>query len=94
MSGPIQGIINVPSLNQVGIAAKDMKEIAQNYCRILGIGPWTIVDAVPPDLHDHFYRGKRTNFEFGAAFTEVGGIEFELNEKTKGRTIYDDFIEY
>ncbi|MFC2024442.1 VOC family protein [Chloroflexota bacterium] len=93
MSVIVKGKINVPSLHQIGIATKDIKDTAQNYCKILGIGPWTIVDAVPPDLHDHFYHGRKADFEFGAAFAEVGEIEFELNEKTKGHTLYDDFIE-
>jgi hypothetical protein len=84
--------IKIPSLQQIGIAVKDIEETARNYWNILGIGPWEVCEIAPPVLHDISYCGKRGNYTMRAAFTTIGPVKIELLQRVSGSNLQRDLI--
>jgi len=84
--------VNVKAIAQVGIVVKNLEEVMRNYWNILGIGPWDILEAVPPTLHHRTYRGKPRDFTLRFAFTMVGPVQLGLVQPVSGDSSYSDFI--
>jgi len=87
-----ESLIKVKGVNQVCIVVKNLEEVMRNYWNILGIGPWDILEAVPPTLHHRTYRGKPRDFTLRFAFTMVGPVQLGLVQPVSGDSSYSDFI--
>jgi catechol 2,3-dioxygenase-like lactoylglutathione lyase family enzyme len=86
-------IVKVNAINQIAIAVKNVEIVAENYWKILGIGPWEVYDWEVPLVYDRTYRGKPAWARERIAVTRVGNMEFELMEAVDGPSVYGDWIE-
>ena len=84
--------VKVSKLTQIAIAVKDLQATAENYWKILGIGPWDIYDWEFPRVTERTYHGKRSWAREKIAMTMVGGVELELVQPVEGDSIYQDFL--
>ncbi|MFC2024302.1 VOC family protein [Chloroflexota bacterium] len=84
--------LKVKAIDQVGIVVKNLEDVMQSYSKILGIGPWKVVDYIPPMLRDTTYRNKPSNFTSRSATTTVGRIELELVQPLSGDNLFIDHI--
>jgi len=84
--------IKVKAITQVAIMVKNLEETMENYWNLLGVGPWEIMECVPPMLHDITYYGKPGNYTMRAGLTKVGPVELELIQPISGDNVYSDFI--
>jgi hypothetical protein len=73
---------------QVGILVKDVAETAKKLEKLIGIGPFEILE---PDYRDLTYRGKTGKFKIRVALAKAGPIQIELMQPLYGETIYDEF---
>jgi hypothetical protein len=92
MSQPSPAKVKVSRLTQVAIAVKDLQATAENYWKLLGIGPWDIYDWEFPRVTERMYHGKRSWAREKIALVQVGGVELELVQPVEGESIYQDFI--
>jgi hypothetical protein len=72
---------------------KDLEVVAENFWKILGIGPWSIYDWESPLVYDRTYYGKPAWARERIAIARVGDVELELMEVIDGPSIYQDWIE-
>jgi catechol 2,3-dioxygenase-like lactoylglutathione lyase family enzyme len=84
--------IKVSAINQVAIVVRDLRSVAENYWKILGIGAWDIYDWEAPLVYDRRYYGKPAWAREKIAVTKVGGIQLELCQPLEGDSIYQDFL--
>ena len=75
---------------QVGILVKDVSEAAKRLEKLIGIGPFEILE---PDYRDLTYRGKSGKFKMRIALARAGPIQIELMQPLYGETIYDEFAQ-
>jgi hypothetical protein len=75
---------------QVGILVKDVAEAAKRLEKLIGIGPFEILE---PDYRDLTYRGKTGKFKIRVALAKAGPIQIELMQPLYGQTIYDEFAQ-
>jgi len=73
---------------QVGILVKDVAEAAKKLEKLIGIGPFEILE---PEYRDLTYRGKTGKFKIRIALAKAGPIQIELMQPLYGETIYDEF---
>ncbi len=73
---------------QVGILVKDVAEAAKRLEKLIGIGPFEILE---PDYRDLTYRGKTGRFKIRLALAKAGPIQIELMQPLHGETICDEF---
>lgn len=76
---------------QVGILVKDVAEAAKRLEKLIGIGPFEILE---PDYRDLTYRGKTGKFKIRVALAKAGPIQIELMQPLYGQTIYDEFAQH
>jgi hypothetical protein len=84
--------VKVKAITQVSLVVKDIRDTMKHYWNILGIGPWNILDAVPPVLHNTTYKGKPSDFTAKVGYAMVGEMQIELIEPVSGASNYNDFI--
>jgi hypothetical protein len=75
---------------QVGILVKDIAEAAKRLEKLIGIGPFEILE---PEYRDLTYRGKTGKFKMRIALARAGPIQIELMQPLYGETIYDEFAQ-
>jgi hypothetical protein len=75
---------------QVGILVKDIAEAAKRLEKLIGIGPFEILE---PEYRDLTYRGKTGKFKIRIALAKAGPIQIELMQPLYGETIYDEFAQ-
>ena len=75
---------------QVGILVKDVAEAAKKLEKLIGIGPFEILE---PEYRDLTYRGKTGKFKIRIALAKAGPIQIELMQPLYGETIYDEFAQ-
>ena len=75
---------------QVGILVRDVSEAAKKLEKLIGIGPFEILE---PDYRDLTYRGKSGKFKVRIALARAGPIQIELMQPMYGETIYDEFAQ-
>ena len=82
-------------LAQIGFVVRDIEKSAEFLFRVLGIGPFRIIDYPPANRDDviRYYHGKPADFSARLAFANVGQIELELIQPLGGDNIWDDFLE-
>jgi methylmalonyl-CoA/ethylmalonyl-CoA epimerase len=73
---------------QVGILVRDVEESAKRLEKLIGIGPFEILE---PDYRDLTYRGKTGRFKMRIALAKAGPVEIELMQPLRGETIYKEF---
>lgn len=75
---------------QVGIIVKDVRETAEKLEKLIGIGPFEILE---PDYRDLTYHGKVGRFKIRLGLAKAGPIQVELMQPLWGETIYEEFAE-
>lgn len=73
---------------QVGIVVKDVKEAAEKIEKLVGIGPFRILE---PEYRDLTYQGKAAKFKVRIGLAEAGPVQVELVQPLSGETIYEEF---
>jgi len=73
---------------QVGIVVRDVKEAAEKLEKLIGIGPFEILE---PDYRDLTYHGKVGKFKMRLGLAKAGPIQVELMQPLSGETIYEEF---
>jgi catechol 2,3-dioxygenase-like lactoylglutathione lyase family enzyme len=86
-------IVKVKAINQIAIAVKNIEIVAENYWKILGIGPWEVYTWEAPLVYDRTYHGKPAWAREKIAITRVGNLEFELVQAVDGPSLYGDWVE-
>ncbi|MHA1299702.1 MAG: VOC family protein [Candidatus Helarchaeota archaeon] len=79
-------------INQIGIVTTKMDEIIERYEKILGIGPFNILDRKNQEAD---YNGKKIIFSTKTALAWFGQIQIEINniyEYPEGGTPHTDWI--
>jgi hypothetical protein len=84
--------LKVDSINQVAIMVNDAQKVAENYWKILGIGPWDIFTLEGDTVFGETYRGKPTYYGYKVGLCQCGGLQIELIQPTAGDSMYSDFI--
>jgi hypothetical protein len=85
--------VKVKEIKQVGIVVRDVQRTAENYWRILGIGPWEIRDWGSHALYDRCYHGKPGWGREKLGHAYIGNLELELLQTIEGNSIYQDWID-
>jgi catechol 2,3-dioxygenase-like lactoylglutathione lyase family enzyme len=85
--------VTVKGINQIAIAVKDLEVVAENFWKILGIGPWSMYNWEEPLVRDRTYHGKPAWAREKIALAQVGGVQLELVQPVDGLSIYRDWIE-
>ncbi len=75
---------------QVGILVKDVAEAAKKLEKLIGVGPFEILE---PEYRDLTYQGKTGKFKVRIALAKAGSIQIELIQPLYGETIYDEFAQ-
>ena len=75
---------------QVGILVRDVEKAAKKLERLVGIGPFEILE---PDYRDLTYRGKTGRFKMRIALARAGPVQVELMQPLYGETIYVEFAQ-
>ena len=75
---------------QVGILVKDVEETARKLEKLIGIGPFQILE---PEYRDLTFHGKPARFKIRIGLAKAGPIQVELMQPLFGETIYDEFAE-
>ena len=84
--------IKVENITRIGFVVRNLEETIKNYWTILGIGPWDIIQCVPPVVHDITYMGNPGNFTMKIASANAGKVKLEVIEPMSGDNIYRDFL--
>jgi len=73
---------------QVGILVKDVREAAERLERLIGIGPFEILE---PEYRDLTFHGKVGRYKIRIGHANAGAIQVELMQPLWGETIYEEF---
>lgn len=84
--------IRIPALNQVALMVNDVQKVAENYWKLLGIGPWDIFTLVAPTVFDESYLGKPADYGYNVGLCRSGPCQLELIQPLTGESMYKDFI--
>jgi hypothetical protein len=85
--------VKCKGINQIAIVVKDLELVAENYWKILGIGPWAIFKWEAPLVYDRKYHGQAVWAREKIALTQVGNMQLELVQPVEGPSIYRDWLE-
>ena len=84
--------VQVKQFGQFGLVVKDARMVAENYWKILGIGPWHIYSWEEPLVYNHIYHNKPAWSRAIIAQAQVGTVQLELCQPVAGDSIYQDFL--
>jgi methylmalonyl-CoA/ethylmalonyl-CoA epimerase len=73
---------------QVGILVRDVEETARKLEKLIGIGPFQILE---PEYRDLTFHGKPGRFKIKIGLAKAGPIQVELMQPLFGETIYDEY---
>jgi hypothetical protein len=73
---------------QVGILVRDVEETARKLEKLIGIGPFQILE---PEYRDLTLHGKPGRFKIRIGLANAGPIQIELMQPLSGETIYDEY---
>jgi len=73
---------------QVGILVRDVEESARKLEKLIGIGPFKILE---PEYRDLTFHGKVGKFKIKVGLARAGAIQVELMQPLHGETIYDEY---
>jgi methylmalonyl-CoA/ethylmalonyl-CoA epimerase len=81
-------------VDQVGIVVDDLQAMAENLHRLLGIGPFRVVDwpieGIDPQST---YYGEPASYKIRIGFAWAGKTQIELVQPVEGPNIWSDFLE-
>lgn len=80
---------------QIGMLVDDLEPVLQRLEEIFGIGPFRIVD-FPPEGHEDVareYQGKPADFAGRFCFFDLGNIELEVIQPTRGKSAWRDWLD-
>lgn len=80
------------AIEQVCVVVKDIQKAVEQYWKILGVGPWSIYTAAPPELKDTIVRGNLEPYSMRLAFSKMGDVMLELIQPLQGKSIYKEFL--
>jgi len=81
-------------ITQVCVVVNDLDATVKAYTDILGWGPWSIYDYVPPRLHHSRLHGQDQDFTMVGAECEIQpGLWFEIIQPLDGPSIYREHLE-
>lgn len=75
---------------QVGILVRNVDETARKLEKLIGIGPFQILEPVYRNLTLH---GRPGRFKIRIGLAKAGPIQVELMQPLSGETIYDEYAE-
>ncbi len=80
---------------QAAFVVRNAQRTAQALWSYFGIGPFHFEDWPPPGRHEwvSHYRGKPASWKLTLGFVDLGSLEIELIEMTRGRCGYSEFLE-
>ena len=87
---PPPSTVRLEEINQIGVAVKDAEKVMHLYSSVFGMGPWKVQEIGSTPSQEQ--RGEQS-WGVKQAYTQVGTVELELIEVTKGRTIQSHFLE-
>jgi methylmalonyl-CoA/ethylmalonyl-CoA epimerase len=73
---------------QIGILVRDVEEAARKLEKLIGIGPFQILE---PEYRDLTLHGRPARFKIRIALAKAGPIQIELTQPLSGETIYDEY---
>lgn len=85
--------VTCKGINQIAIVVENLELVAENYWKIMGIGPWSIYDWEPPLVHSRKYHGKDAWGRERIALVQVGDVQLELVQPVDGPSIYRDWLD-
>ena len=85
--------IKIDGISQVAIAVNNLEEVAENFWKIMGIGPWMIFNWEAPLVYDRKYKGAFSEASEKIAITQVGDCWLELVQPVEGASIYKDWLD-
>ncbi len=81
------------NVDQIGIVVRDLHNMAENLYRLLGIGPFRIlewpIDGIDPEST---YHGEPEQYRLLLGFARQGSTQIELIEPLEGQNIWSDFL--
>ena len=84
----------VTEISQIGIVVKDLYRSMENYCRILGWGPWDVYPTYTSDiLKEPTVGGKEQVYSMKVATNDLDNVQVELIQSMKGPNIYTEHME-
>lgn len=86
----MQSSSNSVEIIQVGILVRDVEETARRLEKLIGIGPFQILE---PEYRDLTFHGKPARFKIRIGLAKAGPIQVELMQPLFGETIYDEYAE-
>ena len=78
---------------QICVVTHDLDKAVRAYADRLGIGPWWIQDAKPPEMTETWIRGVETPFSMRLALAWTGDMMWEIIQPLTGPTVYKEFLE-
>lgn len=76
-------------INQIGIVTTNLEKAIEKYEKILGIGPWNILDRKNQTA---IYNNKEITFSTKTALAWFGSVQIEINHVYEGETAHLDWI--
>ncbi len=92
-------MINLPtsadsSIDQIGVVVRDVRQVAEQLTRLLGVGPFRILEyPIPGTDAQTTYLGRRASYRVLLGFAQLGATQLELVQPLEGRSIWSDFLE-
>ena len=81
--------LGLDSPSQICLVVKDLKQAAEYYESVLGIGPFVFPKIVYKDIS---YLGQPSDGYWEMAFARMGPMELELSCPLRSPSIYEDFL--
>ncbi|MEL6944950.1 MAG: VOC family protein, partial [Bacteroidota bacterium] len=82
----------VSGLPQISIITRDTEKMARQLSEMLKLGSFKIFSAQSPQLFNATYDNKPEDWAMKAGLTWLGSTQIEIVEPTKGRTVYEDYL--
>jgi methylmalonyl-CoA/ethylmalonyl-CoA epimerase len=80
-------------LIQVAYLVRDLNAAMKRHWDVCRIGPWHVYTFEAPEVRDYVYRGRPATHTCLIAVTKGPGIQQELIQPVRGRSIYDEFLD-
>ncbi|HJW89296.1 MAG TPA: VOC family protein [Anaerolineales bacterium] len=81
-------------VDQIGIVVNDLQSMAENLHRLLGIGPFRVLDwpieGIDPQST---YYGEPASYRLHLGFAKAGQTQIELVQPLEGPNIWSDFLQ-
>ena len=83
--------LQLGGVDQICIVVSDIRKSMEHYWKLLGLGPWSIYTAEPPDLKEMTVHGRPAVYSMKIAHCKAGTLMLELIQPLKGESIYKEF---